>query len=67
MASMLPWKAELMNRAGRAVHVQFVMTAKIIYTAMAFEFPLGRSKSLPSTREVFFGVAERERTGDTVF
>jgi hypothetical protein len=40
MASMLPgWKAELMNHAGRAIHVQHVMTAKVIYTAMAMELP----------------------------
>jgi hypothetical protein len=40
VASMLLiLKAEMMNQAGRAVYVQFVMTAKIIYTAMAIDLP----------------------------
>jgi hypothetical protein len=29
-SSLLGWMAELMNRAGRAVHAQFVMAAKVI-------------------------------------
>jgi hypothetical protein len=40
MASLLQgWKAELMNQASCTIDVQFVMTVKIIYTAMAMEFP----------------------------
>jgi hypothetical protein len=30
-----------MNRAGRAIHIHFVMTSKIIYSAMALDSPLG--------------------------
>jgi hypothetical protein len=47
VTSMLPgWKAELMNRAGRSVYVQFVMAARVIYTAMAMELPLWAIKAI---------------------
>jgi hypothetical protein len=47
MASMLPGlKAELMNCAGRAMHVQHVMTAKVIYMVMAMEFPSWAYKAM---------------------
>lgn len=40
IAGQLPgWKADLMTRAGRKVHVQFVLTAMLIYLAMAIDFP----------------------------
>lgn len=40
LADLLPgWKAELMTNAGRAIQVQFVMVATIIYHAMALDLP----------------------------
>jgi hypothetical protein len=45
VASLLPsWKAELMTRAGRVILVQFVMTAKMIYAALALDLPVWASK-----------------------
>jgi hypothetical protein len=47
MASMLSWwKVELMNRVCHDMHVQHVMTAKVIYTAMAMEFPSWACKAM---------------------
>jgi hypothetical protein len=40
LAALLPgWRADLMTRAGRAVHVQFVITATAIYQDMALDLP----------------------------
>jgi hypothetical protein len=40
MADSLPsWKADLLTKAGRKVHVQFVLIATIIYLAMALDLP----------------------------
>lgn len=40
LADLLPgWKAELMTRAGRAIQMQFIMVATIIYHAMALDLP----------------------------
>jgi hypothetical protein len=33
-------------RAGRAIHIQFVMIARIIYTAMVLEFPSWAYKAM---------------------
>jgi hypothetical protein len=35
---LLGWKA-MMNRTGKEIYVQFVMTTKITYTAMAIDLP----------------------------
>jgi hypothetical protein len=38
IADMWPgWKAELMSRAGHATYVQCVLTARVIYLAMALD------------------------------
>lgn len=40
IADRLPnWKADLLNRAGRRVLVQHVLTGMSVYTAMAIDFP----------------------------
>jgi hypothetical protein len=47
VADLLPqWKAELMSRAGRATHVQFVLTARMIYAAMAVDLPAWAIKAI---------------------
>jgi hypothetical protein len=64
MASMLPgWKAELMNRAGRAVHVQLVMTAKVIYTAMVIEFPPWALKVMTKLQRGFMWKGRKDAKG----
>jgi hypothetical protein len=64
MASMLPgWKAELMNRAGRVVHVQHVMTAKITYTAMAVDFLPWAHQSISKLQKGFLWRGRKEAKG----
>jgi hypothetical protein len=47
VASMLlGWKAQMMNRVGRAVYIQSVMTAKLIYIAMAIDLPTWAIKEI---------------------
>jgi hypothetical protein len=64
VGSLLPgWKAELMNRSGRAVHVQFVMTERIIYTFMAVEFPLWAFKAIEKFQKGFMWKGKTEVNG----
>jgi hypothetical protein len=64
VGSMLPgWKEELMNRAGRAVHVQFVTTARTIYTAMAVEFPAWAFKAIEKLQKGFVWKGRKEDNG----
>jgi hypothetical protein len=61
---MLPgWKAELMNRAGRTVHVQFVMTAKIIYTDMDVDLPQWAFKAIEKEQKRFLWRGRKEVGG----
>jgi hypothetical protein len=64
VASMLPgWKAELMNRAGRLVYGQFVMAARVIYTAMVMELPLWAIKAIEKLLRGFLWRGRREANG----
>jgi hypothetical protein len=39
IADQLPgWKADLTTRAGRKIHVQFVLTSKMVYPATTIDF-----------------------------
>jgi hypothetical protein len=54
VADQLPgWKAEFMARAGRKVHVQFVMTGRLIHLAMAVDLSLGAYKDIDKIRKGF--------------
>jgi hypothetical protein len=67
VASSLPgWMAELMNRAGRAVHAQFVMAAKVIYTSIAVDLPLWAVKAIEKILRDFLWKGRKEAKGVTV-
>jgi hypothetical protein len=64
---MLPgWKAELMNRAGQTVHVQFVMMAKIIYTAMVVDLPQWAFKAVEKVQKGFLWRGRKEVGGGSL-
>ena len=60
-ADQLPgWKADLMTRAGRAVQVQFVLTAMLIYLAMAIDVPHWAIKAIDKIRRNFMWRGRQE-------
>jgi hypothetical protein len=67
MVDLLPsWKADLLTKAGRKVHVQFVLIATIIYLAMALDLPQWVDKQLTKSGRVIFGEGTRRQEGVTV-
>jgi hypothetical protein len=52
-----------MNRAGRVVHIQFVMTARIIYTAMVLESPSWPYKAMAKLQRSFLWRGSKEAKG----
>lgn len=57
------WKADLMIRAGRVVQVQFVLTAMLIYPAMAIDFPSWAIKVVDKIRRGFVWKGHTEAKG----
>jgi hypothetical protein len=47
------WKAELLTRAGRSIHVQHVLIGMIIYLAMAIDFPAWALDTVDKIRKGF--------------
>jgi hypothetical protein len=51
IADQLPgWKADLTTRARQRVHGQFVLTSKLVYLAMAVDFPQWAHKAVNKIR-----------------
>jgi len=63
-ADQLPgWKADLMTRAGRRIQVQFVLTAMLIYLAMAIDFPPWAIKAVDKIRRSFLWRGRKDARG----
>jgi hypothetical protein len=64
MADQLPgWKADLLTRVGRKVHVQFVLTSMLIYIAMVVDLPQWAHKAMDKIRMSYFWRGHKEAKG----
>lgn len=53
MEQLEGWKADFMNRAGRRVQVQIVLTGMLIYLAMAIDLPQWALRAIDRIRKGF--------------
>jgi hypothetical protein len=60
---LLGWKADLINKAQRKIHVQFVLTSTIIYLAMALDLPTWAHKAIDKIQRSYFWRGHREAKG----
>jgi hypothetical protein len=60
---LLGWKADLLTRAGRKVHVQFVLTLMLIYLTMAVDLPQWAHKAMDKIRRSYFWRGHKEAKG----
>jgi hypothetical protein len=61
VADKLPgWKAALLNRAGRAAMVRFVLSAVPIYQLIAINVPKWFIRAIDKIRRDFFGQGRRK-------
>jgi hypothetical protein len=61
LADLLPgWKSGLMTRAGRVIHVQFVLTATVIYHAMALDLPPWADKAINKIRRNYLWRGQKD-------
>jgi hypothetical protein len=57
------WKANPMTKAGRMVHVQFVLRGMLIYLLMVVEFPTWAIKAIDKIRHGFVWKGRRDAKG----
>jgi hypothetical protein len=60
---LLGWKVDLLTRAGRMVHVQFVLTSMLIYLAMALDLPQWAYKAFDKIHQNYFWRGHKEAKG----
>jgi hypothetical protein len=60
------WKADLLTRVGRKVHMQFVLTSMLIYLAMALDLPQWAYKALTKSVKIIIGEGTRKRKETSV-
>jgi hypothetical protein len=60
---LLGWRADLMTRIGRVVHVQFVITATVIYQAMALDLPPWFIKAVDKIRRGYLWKGKMDAKG----
>lgn len=59
---MLPrWKSELMSQVGRAIYVEFVLTAEVLYASMALHPLAWALKSIDKLRKGFLWRGEKSQ------
>lgn len=63
---LLGWKADMMNKAGCVVLVQHVLTAMMVYVAMATDCLLGKPRKLIKSGGILFGGGARMLKGGSV-
>jgi hypothetical protein len=61
--SLSGWKADLLTKAGIKVHVQFVLTATIIYLVMALDLPQWAHKAIDKIWRSYFWRGHKEVRG----
>jgi hypothetical protein len=55
--------AELMNKVGRAIHAQFIMTTRIIYMTIALDLPLWAIKAIEKIIRAFLWKGRKKING----
>jgi hypothetical protein len=64
MADQLPgWKADLLTRVGRKVHVQFVLTLILIYLTMALDLRQWAYKAFDKICQNYYWRGQKEAKG----
>ena len=64
IADQLPgWKADLLTRARRRIHVQFVLTAMLVYLVMAIDLPQWATKAIDKIRRSYLWRGRKEARG----
>jgi hypothetical protein len=64
LVDLLPgWKSNLMTRAERVIHVQFVLTTTVIYHAMALDLPPWADKAINKIRRNYMWRGRKDASG----